>query len=597
MSRISIGTPTGTNAVGFVVIGVSLLLVLAGLFLPWLNHTDFDKSYSGFDLLGLDRNGFAADPLTGTGEAPLNVTYTWNRDTGAVTGDIPVYDIVPTDFGSNLFFVLLMLVLVVFFAAYAYIVQTRKYDFVSSISWIAIVGVYGILFLLFFAFISQGNREQEFRQRLTRAVLANAGQVVEEVPVENVDEATGGDVDAEATEAVEATEAAPVTDATTTSNSGERLSVATISNEVDYSNFDSVTGAIGIGFWITLLGMVGFVAQIFIPRDLTKSSSVTGSSGGYVSSGEVTSDSSLISDTMIRQAIISVAIVFAILPLIFIMASAFNPSGQLSTQGLIPQNVESPEQMLTNFRALMVDELETYPFWNWILNSFIVATTTTILVVLITAMSAYSFSRFRFTGRRSLLLGILLIQVFPNLLAMVALFLILTQVSSLADNIPRALPFLSAINWDWLELFGLNSLGGLILVYMGGAMGINTWLMKGFFDSIPRDIDESALVDGASHWQIFWQLIFPLVRPILAVVGILAFVGTFNEFVLARVLLRDKEKWTLMVGLFNFINAEFNRDWGKFAAGALVSTIPVVAIYIALQDQIVGGLTAGSVKG
>ena len=128
-------------------------------------------------------------------------------------------------------------------------------------------------------------------------------------------------------------------------------------------------------------------------------------------------------------------------------------------------------------------------------------------------------------------------------------------------------------------------------------MGINTWLMKGFFDSIPRDIDESALVDGASHWQIFWTLIFPLVRPILAVVGVLAFVGTFNEFVLARIVLRDKENWTLMVGLYNFISQDFNRDWGKFAAGALIAGTPTVILYLSLQDQIVGGLTQGSVKG
>jgi arabinogalactan oligomer/maltooligosaccharide transport system permease protein len=105
------------------------------------------------------------------------------------------------------------------------------------------------------------------------------------------------------------------------------------------------------------------------------------------------------------------------------------------------------------------------------------------------------------------------------------------------------------------------------------------------------------MVDGATHSQTFWLLIFPLIRPILAVVAVLSFIGTFNEFVLARILLRDRESWTLMVGLFNFINADFNRDWGKFAAGALVSAIPVVAVYLALQEQIVGGLTQGAVKG
>ncbi|MGJ3238224.1 MAG: sugar ABC transporter permease [Anaerolineae bacterium] len=315
------------------------------------------------------------------------------------------------------------------------------------------------------------------------------------------------------------------------------------------------------------------------------------------SSGMIRSRREKVISNAIRIVVIGLALAFALFPVVFIMSSAFNPTGNLSTRGLIPSGIEQPSDLLINFRALLIDEVDLFPFPRWLLNSFVVATTTTVLAVIVTALSAYSFSRFRFTGRRQLLLGILLMQVFPNLLAMVALFLILQQITTLTTGIPEALPFLAFIDWSWIEMFGLDSLGGLILVYLGGVMGINTWLMKGFFDSIPRDIDESALVDGATHWQIFWLLIVPLVRPILAVVAILSFVGTFNEFVLARVLLRDKENWTLMVGLFNFVNADFNRDWGKFAAGALMSSIPVVIIYIALQDQIVGGLTAGSVKG
>jgi ABC-type maltose transport system permease subunit len=297
-----------------------------------------------------------------------------------------------------------------------------------------------------------------------------------------------------------------------------------------------------------------------------------------------------------RMTIIVIAILFALFPVVFVISSAINPNGTLSTRTLIP-TVTDPTELLSNFRALLVDELEIYPFWTWIGNSFVVATVSTILGVMITALSAYSFSRFRFKGRRSLLLGILLIQVFPNLLAMVSLFLMLSQVSRLAVIIPQAMPFLAFIDWNWLNFFGLNSAGGLILVYLGGVMGINTWLMKGFFDSVPRDIDESAMVDGATHAQTYWLLIFPLIRPILAVVAVLSFIGTFNEFVLARVMLRDRESWTLMVGLYNFITSDFNRDWGKFAAGALVAAIPVVAVYLALQDQIVGGLTQGAVKG
>jgi len=212
-------------------------------------------------------------------------------------------------------------------------------------------------------------------------------------------------------------------------------------------------------------------------------------------------------------------------------------------------------------------------------NSVKVAGITTILAVFVTALTAYSFSRFRFRGRRSLLLTILLIQVFPNMLTIVALFLFLRQIG------------------EYIPSMGLNTHGGLILIYLGAQMGINIWLMKGFFDSIPRDIDESAMVDGASHWQVFWKLIFPLVRPILAVVGILAFVGSFNEFILASVMLRSTEQFTLMVGLYLFVTQTFAQSWGVFAAGALIGAIPIALIYILLQDQIVSGLTQGAVKG
>ena len=232
---------------------------------------------------------------------------------------------------------------------------------------------------------------------------------------------------------------------------------------------------------------------------------------------------------------------------------------------------------MINFDTLF--NTERKPYLRWLVNSVAVASITSFLVVMVTALSAYSFSRFRFTGRRSLLVLILLVQVFPNLLAMVAIFLMLQQIG---NHIP---------------LFGLNTAGGLILVYVGGAMGINIWLMKGFFDSVPREIDESALVDGCGHWQTYWRLIFPLVRPVLIVVGILAFVGTFNEFILARVLLRDKDSWTLMVGLWGYISDNFARHWGIFAAGAIIGAIPTLIIYLSLQDQIVGGLTQGSVKG
>jgi ABC-type maltose transport system permease subunit len=299
----------------------------------------------------------------------------------------------------------------------------------------------------------------------------------------------------------------------------------------------------------------------------------------------------------VRWAAIIAALIFALFPVVWIISAAFNPSGNLASQSLIPAGVNSLEDLFSNFRGVLQEDLNIHPYWNWLGNSLIVAGISSVLSVLVGMLAAYAFSRFRFRGRQNLLVLVLLIQVFPNMLAMVALFLILQQVGKLAEYIPQALPFLSGINWGIFQLFGLDSLGGLILIYLGGAMGINTWLMKGFFDSVPREIDESAQVDGASHWQTFWSLIFPLVRPILAVVAILSFVGTFNEFVLARVMLRNKDNWTLMVGLYNYVNDNFARDWGMFAAGALVGATPIVILYLLLQDQIVGGLTQGAVKG
>ena len=348
----------------------------------------------------------------------------------------------------------------------------------------------------------------------------------------------------------------------------------------------------------------------------------------------------------LQVIILIAAVIFALFPVVWVLSAALNPSQSMSSQSVIPPlpdtrvvsadapgtllRIAAPEGARVERSAELIllveidgeekelrapkngyvrnirisegaafaagdplyDIASSYlinfdtlfntprkPFVRWLWNSVVVATVTTILVVFITSLSAYSFSRFRFSGRRSLMLLILLVQVFPNLLAMVAIFLMLQQIG-------RHLPF-----------FGLNTTGGLILVYVGGAMGINIWLMKGFFDSVPRDIDESALVDGATHWQTFWRLIFPLVRPVLVVVGILSFVGVFNEFVLARVLLRDKDSWTLMVGLWGYISDNFARDWGIFAAGAIIGAIPTLIIYLTLQDQIVGGLTQGAVKG
>jgi arabinogalactan oligomer/maltooligosaccharide transport system permease protein len=194
-------------------------------------------------------------------------------------------------------------------------------------------------------------------------------------------------------------------------------------------------------------------------------------------------------------------------------------------------------------------------------------------------LAAYAFSRFRFRGRRFGLLALLLIQMFPAVLLLVALYLILLTTG------------------DVFPTLGLNSRPALILVFLGGALGVNTWLMKGFFDTIPSELDESARVDGATPSQIFWGVILPLAAPVLAVVGILTFVFLMNEFVLTKVLLQTTDKFTLPVGLYGYINQKYSEQWGPFAAGVVLAAVPVAILVIAFQRFFVRGLTAGAVKG
>jgi len=273
-----------------------------------------------------------------------------------------------------------------------------------------------------------------------------------------------------------------------------------------------------------------------------------------------------------RLLVALLLILFSIFPVLWMISASLNPTGSLATQKLIPDNPG-----FENYRTLLTSG--QFPFWVWFGNSLKVSIITSLLSLAITTVAAYAFSRFRFRGRQTMLKAILLIQVFPSLLALVATFLMISQMGDV-------IPFLD-----------LDTHTSLILVYLGGAMGINIWLMKGYLDTIPRDIDESAMVEGASDWQIFTRLILPLLRPILIVVAIINYIGTYGEFVLARVLLRSNETYTLMVGLQIFAGAQFTQRWGVFAAGALLGALPIMIIYLALQDQIVGGLTQGAVKG
>ena len=267
------------------------------------------------------------------------------------------------------------------------------------------------------------------------------------------------------------------------------------------------------------------------------------------------------------------ALIFALFPVLWIISASFNPLGTLTSQAWIPDTLT-----FDNYEELLFGDV---PYTNWYMNTILIAGGASLIMTFLSALAAYAFSRMRFAGRRVGLLSVLLIQMFPQTLAFVAIFLIMVQIKGVFPAI------------------GLGTRSGLMLVYLGGALGVNTWLMKGFFDTIPKDLDESAKVDGASHHQVFFLITLRLVAPILAVVFLLSFIFLLNDFVLADAVLGQgsPENYTLSVGLFRFVSDQFNQRWGQFAAGSLMAGVPVVILFLFLQKYIVSGLTQGAVKG
>ena len=262
---------------------------------------------------------------------------------------------------------------------------------------------------------------------------------------------------------------------------------------------------------------------------------------------------------------------FALMPLVYVLSAALNPQGTLTGSNRLFRTVG-----LDSFERLLSSD--QYPFLTWFKNSLIIGLTTAVLSVFLGAMAAYAFSRMRFKGRRSGLLSLVLVQMFPQLLAVVAIFILLTKIGEVVPAL------------------GLNTHAGLIAVYLGAALGVNTYLMYGFFNTVPSEIDEAAKIDGAGHARIFFTIILRLAAPILAVVSLLSFIASFNDFVIASVVLIDTDKQTLAVGLYRMVSNANYADWSAFAAGAVIASLPVLVLFLFLQRYIVSGLTAGSVK-
>lgn len=270
----------------------------------------------------------------------------------------------------------------------------------------------------------------------------------------------------------------------------------------------------------------------------------------------------------ILAAILSV---FAILPFFWIVMTSLNASKSLMGASLIPKMFT-----LTNYADLLTSKTLNYSMW--FLNSLKVSGISVVIIIMLTTMAGYVLSRFRFRSKKYIMVSIMILNVFPGILAMIAIFAMLQDLGT------------------YLPFIGLNTHGGLIAMYVSGSMSINVLMVKAYIDTVPESIDESALIEGASYWQTFWIMIFPMIRPIVITVAILAFMATYGDFVIANILLKGNENITVMVGIFQFTQQRFDTDWGVVMAGTVIAALPALIIFFVTQKHIVNGLTTGSVK-
>ncbi|HAS6169394.1 TPA: ABC transporter permease subunit [Vibrio vulnificus] len=223
---------------------------------------------------------------------------------------------------------------------------------------------------------------------------------------------------------------------------------------------------------------------------------------------------------------------------------------------------------LDHYQTLFTDT----PYLDWYKNTFMLATANMLISLVIVTMTAFVFSRYRFQGKRNVLMSILVLQMFPAFLSMTAIYILLSKMGLIDTYL------------------------GLLFVYVTGSLPFMTWLVKGYFDAMPTSLDEAAKIDGAGHMTIFLEIILPLAKPILVFVALVSFTGPWMDFILPTLILRSEEKMTLAIGIFSWISSNSAENFTLFAAGSLLVAVPITLLFVATQKHITTGLVSGAVK-
>lgn len=259
---------------------------------------------------------------------------------------------------------------------------------------------------------------------------------------------------------------------------------------------------------------------------------------------------------------------FIILPLSQMIISSFN-----GNQG---RNIIMNTEFVFSFKNFEFLFKET-EYLTWVINTIVIAIATTLVTLVVVSLTGYAYSRFRFKGKKGSLMAIMLIQVIPSFIGITAYFTIQSIIES---KIP-----------------GFSRQAMLVLIYAAGGIASNTFILKGYIDSISPELDEAAKIDGCSNLQVYRLIIMPVARPMLAIISLWSFIGPFMDYLISKILLTSPETYTLAVGLFTLVNDERKMNQPAFAAGGLLTAIPIVLLFIVLQKQLVSGLSSGSVKG